>query len=427
MDEIYGIISKYNKKTCSNREYNIFKVLEMTDREVLMCRVLADFLNPYGAHGKGEKYLKIFLEKIIKRMDYEEVSVSAHVFKEYPINESRRIDIVIETSRVFIPIEVKIHANEQLAQCFDYYMYAKQKDNEAKVIYLTKWGTMPSEYSLRSADGKRLISTDEVVCISFAQEIQYFMKLIIENEDDSVIKEIAKQYSDAIKEFTVFVDKELKKEVADKICEKESYFRSMLVIEQAAEQSKSKLIYSFMEEIETQMTPFLKKYGLKKETRFDWYDYKSKATEEYYAQSESTYPGLNYVFSNITLFEGIEMWLRIEIDYNLFAGICLFDTKEGKEFNIGDQSDRRSQKMKDILLKYMDMKNAQCEGWWVQYWYLPTAYDNTKLEENRIPNFKEMNEAAIVLSDRDKKKEFAKECVSIIDRELCEITKFVKL
>ena len=105
LDEVYLTISQYGERDCNKKNYNIFKVLEMTDREVLMCRVLADFLNPEGAHGKGAKYLSIFLEKIIHRDDYETICASAHVFKEYPIDADRRIDIVIEAEDVFIPIE----------------------------------------------------------------------------------------------------------------------------------------------------------------------------------------------------------------------------------------------------------------------------------------------------------------------------------
>ena len=134
LDKVYELITDYVTRD-GRRIYNIFKVLEMTDKEVLMCRVLTDFLNPNGAHGKGAKYLELFLDKILHREDYEAICATAHVFKEYPIEEERRIDIVIESKQVFIPIEVKIHAGEQRAQCYDYYMYAKRKDNNPQVVY----------------------------------------------------------------------------------------------------------------------------------------------------------------------------------------------------------------------------------------------------------------------------------------------------
>lgn len=419
LDDIYLMISEYKKKLES--KYNIFKVLEITDREVLMCRVLADILNPEGSHGKGSKYLKIFLNQILHRDDYETICASAHVFKEYPITEERRIDIVIEAMDIFIPIEVKIHAAEQKAQCYDYYMYAIQKDSAAKVIYLTKWGTMPSKYSLSSVDEKTLLSTEKILCISFAKDICRFMKIIIESEADWIIREVVRQYMDAIKEFTVFVDEELQMEVASKLCENEQNFRSMLVIEQAANKAKAKLMQSLFEEFETQFFPIQEKFGLKKESTFDWKDYSSQATEKYYAQSQSTYPGMNYVFSDISLPEGMELWFRIEIDYNLFAGICLFDTEQNNKCIINNQSDETMQKIKMLLSRYLNLGKAQYEDWWIQYWYLPTAYGTAKLEGNKIPNFKDMNEAAIMLADKNMRQHFVKECILIIDRELSKI------
>ncbi len=414
------MISEYNQKH-SNTRYNIFKVLEITDREVLMCRVLADFLNPEGSHGKGSKYLKIFLKQILHRDDCETICNSAHVFKEYPTIEDRRIDIVIEAIDVFIPIEVKIHAEEQRAQCYDYYMFASRKDSETRVIYLTKWGTLPSRYSLFSVDGHDQISTEKIQCISFATDIHRFMELIIECEDDWRIREIAEQYMGAIKEFAVFADEELQMEVADKLCENEQNFRSMLVIEQTANKAKAKLIQSLFEEFEIQFPSIQEKYGMEKESVFKWKYYKSQATEKYYAQSESTYPGINYVFSGISLPEGMELWFRIEADYNLFAGICLFDTKQETTCAIKNQSSEVMEKTETALSSSLNLTKAQYEDWWVQFWYLPTAYDTTKLEGNKIPNFKDMNEAAIKLADKNTRKSFVKECLAVVDRELSRI------
>ena len=127
------------------------------------------------------------------------------------------------------------------------------------------------------------------------------------------------------------------------------------------------------------------------------------------------------MFSDIFLPDEIQLWFRIEVDYNLFAGIFLFDTKRENEFSIGSQLDVAS--VKDSLHEYLNLDEAQYEWWWVRYWYLPTAYGSTKLEKDKIPNFKEMNDAAIVLSDSDTRKKFVEECISIIDRELHRLIK----
>ena len=60
---------------------------------------------------------------------------TARVYREYMIDENRRIDLVIETNRKFIPIEVKIFATDQPEQCFDYYQEAKQHMAEPVLFY----------------------------------------------------------------------------------------------------------------------------------------------------------------------------------------------------------------------------------------------------------------------------------------------------
>ena len=48
-------------KVLKTKDYNIFSVLQIQSKEVLICRMIADLLNPRGQHGAGAEYLKIFL------------------------------------------------------------------------------------------------------------------------------------------------------------------------------------------------------------------------------------------------------------------------------------------------------------------------------------------------------------------------------
>lgn len=416
LEEISAIMLSYQKK--HTKKYNIFKVLEMTDREVLMCRILTDFLNPDGFHGKGDKFLRIFLEHILHREDTEEICASARVYKEYPITQDRRIDIVIEAKDVFIPMEVKIHAGEQQAQCFDYFMYAKQKSPAPKVVYLTKWGTSPSEFSRTSVDGHTTLTEQDIFCVSFHKDICRYMDKIMESEEDVLIQEMARQYKEAIQSFTGSAGEELLLEVSEQLLASEQNFRSMLLIEQAATKAKARLLYQVMEELEEQMQPLLKKYGLVPETDTFWYDYREQATAEFYAQRESTYPGLNYLFETVRLPDGIRLWLRIEIEYKLFAGICLFDAEKGEEFDCSNLQNSSFQHINKELASYLDLSKAACEGWWILWWYLPIASDYAKGNMALVPDFKEMNEAAIALSGGEKRRQFAKMCVEVIDSEL---------
>lgn len=85
----------------------------------------------------------------------------------------------------------------------------------------------------------------------------------------------------------------------------------------------------------------------------------------------------------------------------------MFDTINGQELCISEQN-KLSQEIIETLHKYINFTENRHKDWWVQYWYLPTAYDNTKLAGNEVPNFKAMNEAAVALADRENRKNLLK-------------------
>lgn len=112
----------------SKSAYNIFQILEVSEKEVVMCRFLTDLLNPEGQHGCGILFLKSFFNDVLRLNENrinDTLLAHTNVIKEYAIDNERRIDIVICNTRFFIPIEVKIYAGEQEGQCYDYFEYAK--------------------------------------------------------------------------------------------------------------------------------------------------------------------------------------------------------------------------------------------------------------------------------------------------------------
>ena len=135
-------------------DYNVFDILEVNAKEVIMCRFLADLLNPEGRHGYGILFLKSFMHDLLKEDSVSDLSLAhTDVVKEYVIDHGRRIDIVIQNPCFFIPIEVKIYAGEQEGQCYDYYQYARN----AKMVYLTRFGDVPSLYSRKKKDGTDIL------------------------------------------------------------------------------------------------------------------------------------------------------------------------------------------------------------------------------------------------------------------------------
>lgn len=402
--EVSNLIKQYNTEHENDtKPYNIFKVLEVSDKEVIMCRFFTDLINPSGEHNRGSFYLKMFLNEVLHLKEISDLEIEKlRVFKEYPINKDRRIDIVIRNSKYFIPIEVKINAGEQKSQCYDYYQYARIEDKNAKVVYLTKYGTLPSEYSITEASEKRdSVPDDRIICVSFKDDIRRWLEKLIEMET-GIMKQIIVQYRDAINEFTAQPDEEILLKIADEIVSTEENFRAGLEIASNINRAKSNLIKAVMQEFENQIQPLLEKYNLEKELEADWYSYKEKATEDFY-KSYSTYPGLNYIVKS-ALFknENQRMWLRIEIEHNLYAGFCMFDYLLDAEEESGNQIDEMNDELKKEALKYLNVSEIKNENWWLIWCYLPTGSNNIKIDTKLIPNFMEMNEAAIQLADREK-------------------------
>lgn len=74
MESVLDRVIKQNTENVNllkTKDYNIFSVLQIQSKEVLICRMIADLLNPRGQHGAGAEYLKIFLRDCLgmEKMD----------------------------------------------------------------------------------------------------------------------------------------------------------------------------------------------------------------------------------------------------------------------------------------------------------------------------------------------------------------------
>jgi hypothetical protein len=214
--------------------YNIFKIAGISEKEVRICRVLADLLNPKGLHYKGNAYLKLFLDDVFKPVIEKTGKLDltkAKVITEYPIDENRRIDIVIEDKNVFIPIEVKIYAGEQEKQITDYAAFSKKMnaaDNFIPVVFLTIDGRESYE-----------ASKDDYVRISFIKQIISWLEKCL-NLDEinkvSPLREILKQLINAIKSFCGCEDGTMENAINTLISESRENFKAALMIKKAVDE-----------------------------------------------------------------------------------------------------------------------------------------------------------------------------------------------
>lgn len=421
LEEIARRIQSHGK-TAENQcvEYNLFQVLGISGKEVLICRVLADLLNPAGSHHRGTLYLQEFFREVLKEYPVDAAELKTmKVYREYEIDGERRIDLVICNRRMFIPIEVKIFAREQESQCYDYYRYALRQDTSAKVVYLTRFGTSPGKYS--RCRGELELAEEHIYKISFQEDILRWLHKLIAGES-GVMKCVLEQFREAVESFVKAGDMEMKQEIAEKIVRDEAHFRSGLAVSQAMDAAKAELIRLVLEEIKEQIKPLKEKYGLLPETEHSWYSYEEQATEDFY-HCYSTYPGLNYVVTRAKFTGDISMWFRIEVEHRLFAGFCLFNNSEVTGEGIGNQQDEIDGDLRAEAEKYLDERYINPSAWWLLWRYLPTGSDSSRFGIDTVPDFRAMNEAAIRLSNPGKRKEFAVECVKVIEEELLGMLK----
>lgn len=163
------------------------------------------------------------------------------------------------------------------------------------------------------------------------------------------------------------------------------------------------------DDFKEEMEMIASKYGLELEKDAAYYSYDEKQHEKFY-DCYSTYPGLNYVVKKARFQKsGLQMWFRIEIEHNLFAGISLFDTE-------GYQVNDITAEIIDEAAQYLNRDIITPVDWWFAW-----CYPNGKREDDYyddVPDFKHMNQCAINLVDNQKRAEFVKNAVMVFEEQL---------
>lgn len=236
-------------------KFNIFSILKMERLEVnTHSAFLYEFINPKGTHYQDDKYLRIFIDEVLKieDFDFENVKVNRETFT----NTSRRIDFTIENKDYYIAIEMKIDATDQDNQLSDYYEYAKKQNKEYKVYYLTLDGKDASEKSFKN---REIIDYEK---ISFQFHILNFMEKSIEKSANlPIIRESLIQYKNLILNITNQTTQEIQMEIMEIIKNPE--------IAQAATYMSKNLAYAwakreflFWEKLEEKLNEYSKNYNL---------------------------------------------------------------------------------------------------------------------------------------------------------------------
>lgn len=227
LNDVEKISNKYETiAQATGGNFNIFEIVNISHKEIYMCRLLSELLNPSGSHHQGNIYLKLFFETLSKnycdKFNFK-TPENAEVLKEEGIVGYRRIDISIddEEHRQYLPIEVKIYAQDQKDQCKDYLTKkAKPKYNQgenARLCYLTIDGSLPDESSLGDmSDAERA----QILAISWRKDIIEWLDACIMHKntiEKAPIREVLIQFKKAVQKFTNQLEENEEMEIKDLI------------------------------------------------------------------------------------------------------------------------------------------------------------------------------------------------------------------
>lgn len=226
LNDVEKISNKYETiAQATGGNFNIFEIVNISHKEVYMCRLLSELLNPSGSHHQGNIYLKLFFE-ILKRNYGDKFNLvtpkNAEVLKEEGIEGCRRIDITIDDieNKQYLPIEVKIYAQDQKEQCKDYLKKAKDKYSQgenARLCYLTIEGHLPDESSLGDMPEDERA---QIIEISWRKDIIEWLDACVLQQNTiakAPIREVLIQFKKAVQKFTNKLEGNEEMEIKDLI------------------------------------------------------------------------------------------------------------------------------------------------------------------------------------------------------------------
>ena len=193
-------ISKCGGNSCSiSDEYNIFEVLGVEYKEVIMCRFIGNLLEPKGKHGLGTEPLRLFIRNVLHDEDFGGNLEEAIITLEDSTDNGRRVDIVIYLKDKIYPIEVKIWAGDQNEQLKDYYKFYFGDSKDAQIYYLTPNKHSPSDKS-KGEDG---LKDEQIVRISFTEDIKNWLTEVCNIKGATeTIKSLISNYMEVIDKMT---------------------------------------------------------------------------------------------------------------------------------------------------------------------------------------------------------------------------------
>lgn len=389
---------KYDILHSFEDEFNIFSILRNERDEVnLHSKFIGELLKNRSF---GDIFLKLFLGIIGIEIDEE---INKNIYLEYGASDKGRIDILLKiNSKSFkkaIIIENKIDAGDQDKQ-LERYVRAMKKEgyfrDEITIIYLTLDGDRPSNYSLGH------IQVNEVKILSYKDDItSWTERCIKESAVAPGIRETLVQYKKLLEKLTNKGEEKMIDELKDMILSKEKYLSTAYLIPDILLEIKRDLQYKFWEKLEIE----IKKSNLKETTYKDKFNIKfdlDKIRKFYTNSTNRRFYGLMYEVKELE--DGSKLYLRIEIDHNIYWGLRVIDKEGNSNKNLS----------KEYLKKSLKEFGFNVTDWWLGWKY---CYLDDVLVETI--NFEKFDlKLASFLREEDKLEKLIESIVSSIKNDL---------
>lgn len=348
IDDILKEHARFSSETGS--DFNIFEIANISSDEIKICRVLYELLSPTGRHGQGKAYLALFMREVLDIPEcYADNGV--RVYREYVIPHSnRRIDLVIESENLFLPIEVKIFSGDQQNQCRDYYLFAKGKmGKEAKVYYLTPDGRAPSNESIGPEELP-------VKCLSFQHDIIRWLTECAQQKNTrkiAPVREILLQFIASVKCFTNQLEDRPMNEISNLLMKSSENMRAALAAKDTLDECRVRMIQKFFvavkEKIELEAAKEQFLFEEIQETK-DFFDM-SPLDQVKYLRSEK-YPQIFWKIKEIDSSTGIAFGIEFPLD-SLYVGFVILEK---------DKDKKNREKYQHLIADFNKMKHSE---WWL--------------------------------------------------------------
>ena len=397
--ENLNLINKKYKLLNSNQEnFNIFSILRNEYDEVnLHSRFLVELL-------KNKNYGKKILELFLEKLGVEGIKVKKYqIFSEYSVKQNGRIDILLKLysneKRKIIIIENKIYAGDQYEQLKRYYDSMRlegYQDDEIELVYLTLYGEEPNEYSIKGLSKEKI---DEIKIISYKDDIiNWIENSIKETAEVPIIRETLIQYRSLLVRLTGKEEKNLEEELKNMILSNGEYLDILYKLPDVLENIKVELQLKFWGKLEERLNSSLEKKGIIIEKNLL---FPKENIEKFYTNAKrNKWYGLMYFIKETK--DRRRLYLRIEVESNLYYGLRLIDNTDNFECNQKDNF------LEKELLNLKFERTNKWLGW--KYIYNPKNLNQTL-------NFKEMNKELALLLNNDNELE---NLISEIEKEIIE-------